>query len=81
MRRRRIYGMDRHPPGSDLPTAEPHVVQQGEGLSSSARGHLRTLHSQDLSRPAGSGGGIVFVLLLAIAALIVITALAATGNL
>ncbi len=81
MRRRRTHGLDRRPPGSDLPGTDPHVVQQGEGPSSSARGHLRSLHGQELPRPAGSGGGIVFVLLLAIAALMVVTALAATGNL
>ncbi|MEZ5124021.1 MAG: hypothetical protein R2736_21060 [Solirubrobacterales bacterium] len=63
------------------PAPIPPVEQQDEELSSSARTHLRTLHGQDLARPAGTGGGIVFVLLVAIAALIVLTALAATGHL
>ncbi|MFN8202540.1 MAG: hypothetical protein U0S48_08255 [Solirubrobacteraceae bacterium] len=76
MRRHRIDNTHRDPPGAD-----PFAEQQDEGLSSSARAHLRTLHGQDLARPAGTGGGIVFVLLVAIAALIVLTALAATGHL
>lgn len=76
MRRRRIDDTYRDSPGADPP-----VEQQDEELSSSARTHLRTLHGQDLARPAGTGGGIVFVLLVAIAALIVLTALAATGHL
>lgn len=76
VRRRRIDDTYRDSPGADPP-----VEQQDEELSSSARTHLRTLHGQDLARPAGTGGGIVFVLLVAIAALIVLTALAATGHL
>jgi hypothetical protein len=81
MRRTRIYGLDRRTPGSDVTAPEPEVVQQGTGLSSSARGHLRSLHSRDLARPASSGGGVTFLLVLAIIAVIVLAALAATGNL
>ena len=80
MRRTRIYGLDRRTPGSDVTAPEPEVVQQGTGLSSSARGHLRS-HGRDLARPASNGGGVTFLLVLAIIAVIVLAALAATGNL
>jgi hypothetical protein len=84
MRRTRILGADRRTPGADLGPERstlPPVAQTGALRSGAARRHLSQLSSRDRAQPAGTGGGVVFLALLMILAVIAVLALAATGNL
>jgi hypothetical protein len=84
MRRTRILGADRRTPGDDLGPQHstlPPVAQPGAVRSGAARRHLSRLNSHDRAQPAGSGGGVLFLALLMIFAVIAVLALAATGNL
>jgi hypothetical protein len=84
MRRTRILGADRMTPGADLGAERstlPPVAQAGAVRSGAARRHLGQLNRRDRAQPAGTGGGVLFLALLMILAVIAVLALAATGNL
>jgi hypothetical protein len=82
-RRTRILGADRQAPGADLSTqaAMPPVAQTGAVRSGAARRHLAGLNAHDRAQPTSSGGGLLFLALLMVVGVIVVLALAGTGNL
>jgi hypothetical protein len=85
MRRTRILGADRRAPGADLegagPPQMPPIAQPAAVRTDAARRHLGRLNSRDRAQPAGSGGGVLFLALLMVLAVIAVLALAATDNL